>query len=222
MSEREHTTHAGQGRCHDIEGDPSFLGSDHPAAAAFRAFMRVLHLHRRLILQALGDAGSHPAQAICLRRLSAEDGLAQKELADEMFLTPPTVSRMLKTMEQSGVIERRPDAGDQRVTRVYLTANGRQLAEQLREVTARYVVETFGSLADEDLRELARLLDRLSARLQGTAGRRAAEAERHAVEEEPRPAEDEPCPAEDEPAGDAPDEGPAGGDPAHHEEEPAP
>jgi len=156
MCEQEHATDGRDAGCHDRETDLGFLASDHPAAAAFRSFMRALHLHRRLIVQALGDVDAHPAQAICLRRLSAEDGLAQKELADEMLLTPPTVSRMLKTMEQSGVIERRPDAGDQRVTRVYLTAKGRRLADDLRGVTSRYVAETFGRLPDEDLRELAR------------------------------------------------------------------
>jgi DNA-binding MarR family transcriptional regulator len=192
MREREHATYGRDTGCHDSETDLGFLGSDHPAAAAFRSFMRALHLHRRLIVQALGDVDAHPAQAICLRRLSAEDGLAQRELADEMFLTPPTVSRMLKTMEQGGVIERRPDADDQRVTRVYLTAKGRRLAEELREVTSRYVAETFGSLPDEDLRKLTRLLDKLSAGLQVVAEQRET--------------------------GDGPD----GGDPAHSEEEVAP
>jgi len=172
MCEQEHATDGRDAGCHDRETDLGFLASDHPAAAAFRSFMRALHLHRRLIVQALGDVDAHPAQAICLRRLSAEDGLAQKELADEMLLTPPTVSRMLKTMEQSGVIERRPDAGDQRVTRVYLTAKGRRLADDLRGVTSRYVAETFGRLPDEDLRELARLLDRLSAGLLDVADQR--------------------------------------------------
>lgn len=165
----------GSGRetsCRHFEIDPELLEPGHPAAVAFRSFMRVIHLHRRLIIQALGDVGAHPAQAICLRRLSTEDGLAQKDLADDMFLTPPTVSRMLKTMEQAGVVERRPDDEDQRVVRVFLTEEGRRLAGELQTVTSRYVAETFGSLPDDDLRELTRLLDRLAGGLEEAAGRR--------------------------------------------------
>jgi DNA-binding MarR family transcriptional regulator len=46
---------------------------------------------------------------------------------------------------------------------VFLTAQGRELAAKLRGVAAAHVNETIGNLPDEDLEELARLLDDLSA-----------------------------------------------------------
>jgi DNA-binding MarR family transcriptional regulator len=151
-------------------------GVDGLSADAFRALMRTLHLHRRLMMQVLGDIGAHPAQAMCLRWLAMEDGLAQKDLADTMSLTPPTVSRMLKSMGQAGVIERRPDDQDQRLTRVYLTDEGRRRERELRAITAEHVAETFGTLPEADRRELTRLLDGLSTSLERAAERRSGEA----------------------------------------------
>ena len=145
---------------------------DGDSAEAFRSFMHALHLHRRLIIQALGDRDAHPGQALCLRRLACEDGLAQKELAETMFLSAPTVSRMLKTMEEGGLIERRPDAADQRLTRAYITDAGRRLDVTIRSVTAGLVEETFGSLPVADRRELTRLLDELSAGMERVLGGR--------------------------------------------------
>jgi DNA-binding MarR family transcriptional regulator len=152
--------------------------ADELSADAFRAFVQVLHLHRRLMIQALGDRDAHPGQALCLRRLACEDGLAQKELAETMFLAPPTVSRMLKTMEEGGLIERRPDADDQRLTRVFITDAGRRLGETVRTVTGGLVEETFGSLPPADRRELARLLDELGAGIERAIGRREETAAR--------------------------------------------
>jgi len=148
-------------------------GVDELSAGAFRAFMHTLHLHRRLMMQALGDTGGHPGQAICLHRLTVQDGLTQRELADTMFLAPPTVSRMLKSMEEAGLVERRPDAGDLRLARVYLTDKGRAKERELQAVTAELVNETLGALSEDDRCELTRLLDELGTHVERAAERRA-------------------------------------------------
>jgi len=175
---REESMVAGQASGSDARGDERRCGTfdlhevDGASADAFRSFMHALHLHRRLIIQVLGDSDAHPGQALCLRRLACEDGLAQKELAETMFLSAPTVSRMLKTMEEGGLIERRPDTADQRLTRVFLTGAGRRLAATIGSVTAALVEETFGSLTTAERHELTRLLDRLSAGLERAIARR--------------------------------------------------
>jgi DNA-binding MarR family transcriptional regulator len=61
-------------------------------------------------------------------------------------------------MEAAGVVERRTDEHDQRITRLFLTPQGRELAGRVREVHAQVIANTVGQLAEDDRRELLRLL----------------------------------------------------------------
>jgi DNA-binding MarR family transcriptional regulator len=148
-------------------------GVEEVSACVFRAFINTLHLHRQLMRRALGGHGTHPGRGICLHLLAAHGERTQRDLAEAMHLSRPTVSRMLQTMEKAGLVERRPDESDQRLTLVELTAAGRSLENELRAVTASFVNETIGSLSEDDRRELARLLDELGASLRGAILARA-------------------------------------------------
>ena len=99
-------------------------GVDELSTRVFRAFLNALRLHRQLMIAVLGEIDTHPGQAFCLRFLSANDGVTQRDLADSLHLAKPTVSKMLQAMEKAGAIERRPDEYDQRLTRVHLTPPG--------------------------------------------------------------------------------------------------
>ncbi len=154
-------------------------GVDELSAHVFRAFLRALRLHRQLMIAALSGHDSHPGQAICLRFLSANDGITQRDLAAALHLARPTVTKMLQAMEKAGAIERRPDETDQRLTRVHLTATGRKLELALRAVSAALINETFGGLSEDDRRQLERLLDALSG---NTEAALAARQVGHAAE----------------------------------------
>jgi DNA-binding MarR family transcriptional regulator len=142
---------------------PHLEGVDELSAEVFRALHATLRLHKQLMTRTLAAHGTHPGQATCLRLLAVHDGITQRDLAEALHLARPTVSKMLQAMEKAGVVERRPDETDQRLTCVKLTAAGRALERDLRAVAADYVNETIGTLPEGDRRELARLLDDLAA-----------------------------------------------------------
>jgi DNA-binding MarR family transcriptional regulator len=137
-------------------------GADELSARVFRAFLTALRLHRQLMIKTLASRGTHPGQAFCLRLLAASDGITQRDLAETLHLSRPTVTKMLQAMEKADMIERRPDPIDRRLTRVYLTDGGRDRELALRAVSAAYVAQTIGTLPEGDRRELARLLDELA------------------------------------------------------------
>ena len=124
----------------------------------FRALMRTVKLNGRLLMKALSQKGGHPGQAGCLWALGAREGISQRELADMVQLSPPTVTAMLQKMERAGLIRREADGGDQRITRLYLTDPGRELNHALRVAHGEYISTTIGSMSAKDRRELARLL----------------------------------------------------------------
>jgi MarR family transcriptional regulator, organic hydroperoxide resistance regulator len=164
---------------HGESPDPSRFeleGVDDLSSRVFFAFLVTLREHKRLMLRTLAGQGTHPGQIFCLHMLAGHDGLSQRELAEALRLSPPTVSKMLQAMQKSGAVERRPDAADQRLTRVFLTPAGRDLERQMRAVVAEFVNETIGVLPENDRRELARLLGRLGANMSQALARRGPEA----------------------------------------------
>ena len=69
-----------------------------------------------------------------IRHLAHENGLSQQELAKRLVLAAPTISLTLLKMEYEGLIERRADEVDARVTRVYLTEKGFEVDNEIRSV----------------------------------------------------------------------------------------
>ncbi len=85
--------------------------------------------HRRR--EKLKNIGLHHAQGVLLARLWCNDGMAQNSLAESLRITPATATNTLKRMERDSWIERRRDAADQRVVRVYLTPKARELQNEI-------------------------------------------------------------------------------------------
>ena len=97
-------------------------------------FMKVAHMYFTRTYRQLADTGLHPGQLPMLKLLGETDGLSQREISVWLHIKPPTVNVSLKRMESSGLIERRPDSNDLRITRIYLTDEGRTLHEKILEL----------------------------------------------------------------------------------------
>lgn len=128
------------------------------AQRAWFAFHRAMLGHRQLMIQKLAEEGIPPGQAMMLRELAHNDGIAQRDLAERMHVARPTVTVMLQKMERAGLVERRPDEDDQRVTRVHVTEAGRALQLTMRSSFAVIVEAAMGSLTEAEQAELERLL----------------------------------------------------------------
>lgn len=93
--------------------------------------MRATHVYFQKNFQQLNSIGLHPGQPPMLWHIFKDEGLSQKELASRLKVKPPTVNVSLQRMERADYICRRQDEKDQRVSRIYLTEKGRQLAERI-------------------------------------------------------------------------------------------
>ena len=137
-------------------------GIDDVSADVFRAFHRALRLHRRVLMQTLAEHGIHHGQAMCLRLLASEGELTQRDLASDLHVSSPTVTRMVASMERAGLVRRRQDTADARLVRVELTDAGLRQEREMRAAAGAYTQCTFARLSEAERRELARLLDKLS------------------------------------------------------------
>jgi len=107
------------------------------------------------------EIGIYRGQPPLLRALSENEGCTQRELAEEMHLTAATVTRMLQRMQQSGLLERRPDPDDQRVTRVYLTPKGRAILGDIRKRAQQVSEEMLVGFSEQEQAQLASYLNRM-------------------------------------------------------------
>jgi DNA-binding MarR family transcriptional regulator len=118
----------------------------------------------------MSEKGGHHGEAFCLRVLVAKDGIAQRDLADMLHLSRPRVTKMLQSMEAAGVVERHADTSDQRLTRVYITDDGRRRERDLYADWADHMNQTIGTLSERERDTLARLLDKISDRTEEALG----------------------------------------------------
>lgn len=85
----------------------------------------------RPILEPLGL--THP-QYLVMLALWGDAPLRFREIADMLRLDPATLSPIIKRLEQSGLIEREPVAGDERTFNLVTTEAGRELRERALDV----------------------------------------------------------------------------------------
>ena len=126
-------------------------------------------LHRQRAEVLLNEIGLHAGQEMILCALWENEGVTQTELAECLLIQPATVTNALKRLEREGFVYRREDPDDQRVSRVFVTDEGRSLKAAVEEKWSQLEEESFGDFSVEDGALLRRLLHRAYERLAGDA-----------------------------------------------------
>jgi DNA-binding MarR family transcriptional regulator len=141
------------------------------------ALTRTCRQMRRRMHTLLGDVGLHRGQHFVLHALWDDEGRAQSELARHARVRPATMTTMLQRMERDGIIERRQDPEDQRISRVYLTDAGRELKEAAQRAWRQIEQEAFMGFSEDESAALRELLERVRVNLSDSSdldGGRAA------------------------------------------------
>jgi DNA-binding MarR family transcriptional regulator len=94
-----------------------------------------------------------PAGLGVLRVLLAGDGLKSSDVAARGWSSPGTLTSVVNTLVREGYVERRSDAGDRRVVRLFVTDKGRQVCEDYSSLAGPYWRDAFDFVdpADESV-----------------------------------------------------------------------
>jgi DNA-binding MarR family transcriptional regulator len=122
-------------------------------------------LRRIIYNQALKPAGVTRSQAWVLAYLSRQDGMAQSELAAELDLGKVALGGLVDRLEAAGMVERRGDARDRRMKRIFLTAVGRKVINKMREISAVTNTRILEGVDPAEVRATVRTLQRIKANL---------------------------------------------------------
>ena len=85
-------------------------------------------------------------------------GLSQRELAERLSIGGPALVRHIDRLAGEGLIERRPDAVDRRVTRIFVTPLGEQRRDELAKVVDAVDIELRSILSEREAATLIKAL----------------------------------------------------------------
>lgn len=100
-----------------------------------------------------------------MMHLAHHDNVSQLELVRATHLKPPTVSVSLQKMEKNGLVTRRTDSTDLRVTRVSLTDKGRELDQHIISTIHEQDTTVIQILSPDELQTFMTLLRKIHSHL---------------------------------------------------------
>jgi DNA-binding MarR family transcriptional regulator len=106
-----------------------------------------------------------PEQWIVLVELWEKDGQSQSALSERTLRDRPTMSRILDTMEKTGLVARSVDEHDARSRRVLLTRTGKSLQAKLVPIAKKIVARLEHEIPERDLETTHRALTHMLANL---------------------------------------------------------
>jgi DNA-binding MarR family transcriptional regulator len=109
------------------------------------------------------------AVLVTLARLGGESGVSQRRLADELRLTPGTVSVRIDRLVEEGLVTREPDPNARRNVLVALTPRGRDLFERVVPAHLANEARLVSALTDPEQKLLGDLLRKLLVEFEGSA-----------------------------------------------------
>jgi DNA-binding MarR family transcriptional regulator len=108
----------------------------------------------------------HPAILFFLRHCTAGMAASQKEIADALHMSTPTVAIQIKRMEKEGLVLKAADETDLRRNMITLSEKGRILADEAHDVFDYVEKNMFNNLTAEECLQLKKLFLRIVANLE--------------------------------------------------------
>ncbi len=121
--------------------------------------------HRYRVGKHAASLGLYFGQPTILEYISKNEFCTQKELAEHLHISPPSVATTLKRMEKSGFIERKSDDFDSRKKRLVVTEKGKKILTDFRKICDETDKELFRGFTYEELDTLFMYLKRLNMNL---------------------------------------------------------
>ncbi len=161
-----------------------FLMDSEPVAKDLNTNLRfgflihdVSRLRRIVVDRSLKPLGITRSQWWVLAFLSRRDGMTQTAVAADLDLTKVAIGGLIDRMETAGFVERRPDANDGRIRRIYLTTAGSKMVGKIRASVDKIETEILAGVTEAQLDQAAETLRILKRTLLEIAGGEIEETE---------------------------------------------
>ncbi|MGF9696822.1 MULTISPECIES: MarR family winged helix-turn-helix transcriptional regulator [Paenibacillus] len=126
---------------------------------------RISSQMRRNYSESLREINLYVGQDNLLYRLWLGDGVTQMQLCEHLKCEPPTVTNMVKSLEQNGFIYRKRDEQDARIMRIYLTDKGKELEKPVENKWKEQQEKLLHSISKEDRLILRQLMHQMESNI---------------------------------------------------------
>ena len=127
---------------------------------AGQLFFRLWRVSHTRTAEALESLGLTTALFALLNVLGTNEGAIQQELGAAMGIDPSTMVSLIDQLEAAGLAKRRPRPTDRRAREVSITAKGRRVLEQARQLAVQVEDEVLRGLSGAERRQVLELLRR--------------------------------------------------------------
>jgi DNA-binding MarR family transcriptional regulator len=114
-----------------------------------------------LATQVLRPLGMGPKQAAFLRHLSRQGKASLADLSKATLTDPAAAGRLVKVLQNRGVIERRDHPTDQRSWEVKLTSQGVRMVKEVEKAYEQLAERAVRPLSAAEKKEFSNILDKL-------------------------------------------------------------
>lgn len=132
----------------------------------FRKYQVLIHQGMRRFAPRGPKEDQHHGQGKVLVMLAENDGVSQKLLTEQSGIRPASLSELIIKLERNGLVERQRNEEDKRNRNVYLTDDGRALAETIKSRKDESADFLFDVLSEEEKETLTVLFDKLITSLE--------------------------------------------------------
>ena len=102
-----------------------------------------------------------------LLNINSEEGTPATKIAPLMGLEARSLTRLLKSMEEKGLIRREADDSDKRLVRITLTKEGKNKKEKSRETVVRFNEVVREQIDSEQLENFFAVLQQITRIIEG-------------------------------------------------------
>lgn len=121
--------------------------------------------HRNIVDARFREKEIYFGQPPILKYLNENKNATQKEIADAIHVSPPSVANSLKRMEEAGLVVRVENKKDARRNSVKLTKKGQELFEYAENTFMCVDDATYNGFTDEEMEVLISFLQRMNDNL---------------------------------------------------------
>jgi len=124
-------------------------------------------LMRRRFVQRSREVGLplNRSEAAVLVHVDRAPGQSQVQLAEQLDLEPISLVRLIDSLQEAGLIERRPHARDRRIRTLWLTEAARPILAQVRAVAEEVLAQALAGIPDAEREALLDLLETVRGNL---------------------------------------------------------
>jgi DNA-binding MarR family transcriptional regulator len=143
--------------------------SEAEAQRLLQDFYRIARSRHALFRDLLGRYGVTPQQFHLLLHIKTSGALRVTDLSEMMLVSKPTASRMLNTLCEKELAQKKLDSKDRRLVYVELTSKGKRVVGEMharqREMVSRVLEKMQGGELEAFLQTMERIADALLAQV---------------------------------------------------------